>query len=63
VLARVFGAPSIYSARISAAPEREAQRSQTTPGERDDGIEPTDELNIEAPSDVVPDSLAHNLEP
>jgi chloride channel protein, CIC family len=55
VLARVLGTPSIYSARISSAPRQQEQPGQ--PATED--LEP----DIEAPSDVLPDSLAHNLEP
>jgi CIC family chloride channel protein len=61
VLARVLGAPSIYSARISAAPEQVA--ASAVEDERDGGAAPTAEPDIEAPSDVVPESLAHNQRP
>jgi CIC family chloride channel protein len=63
VLARLMGAPSIYSARISAAPEADAERSAeiTAGSEREDDVEPGAEPDIEAPSDLVPGSLAHNL--
>lgn len=64
VLARVFGAPSIYSARISTASEQQqVEPRQTAPGGHDGAVEPGHRPAIEAPSDVVPDSLAHNLEP
>jgi hypothetical protein len=63
VLARLLGAPSIYSARISAALEADGEPSAGIPvvSERDGATEPIGEPDIEAPSDLVPGSLAHNL--
>ncbi|MGH2864108.1 MAG: chloride channel protein [Solirubrobacteraceae bacterium] len=53
LLARVIGVPSIYSARISAAPEQIAQAQAHQADERTDATE----LGGEPPSDVVPGSL------
>jgi CIC family chloride channel protein len=63
VLARLLGAPSIYSARISAALEADGEPSAGIPvvSERDGATEPIGEPDIEAPSDLVPGSLTHNL--
>jgi hypothetical protein len=61
VLARVFGAPSIYSARTSA-PAQRAQPDIAARGEGSAGAQPAGARDMDAPSDVVPDSLAHNLE-
>ena len=54
VLARVMGAPSIYSARISVSAE---QRAQTATDSRHDGDEGRGEPDVGAPSDLLPKSI------
>lgn len=55
VLARVLGAPSIYSARLSATPE-EIERAARKAG-RDGGRNGPDGQDMRSPSDLLPPSM------